>query len=299
MSESVNQEELAASPESLAEARRLLADAPDLRPVAGGTDLMVADPVERADLTRVIDVGRIAELHGIAETADGSVEIGAAVSFDEIRRHPLVTERHPALAAAAAEVGGWQIQTRATLGGNMANASPAGDSLPVLLALGATVVVDGAHGEREVAYDDFHVGYRETALRPGELIVRVRLPAAAGADRPGVRQLFRKVGTREAQAISKLVVALSARLESGAVASVRFAAGSVAATPVRLVAAEEAVADRRPDEETAAAAGEAAAGSVTPIDDVRSTADYRRAVLARVVRRLVLSLAESSQETPS
>lgn len=295
----MSQEELTASPESLAEARRLLADAPDLRPVAGGTDLMVAGPVERADLTRVIDVGRIAELHGIAETADGSVEIGAAVTFDEIRRHPLVAARHPALAAAAAEVGGWQIQTRATIGGNMANASPAGDSLPVLLALGATVVVDGAGGEREVAYDDFHVGYRETALGPGELIVRVRLPAAAGADRPGVHQLFRKVGTREAQAISKLVVALSARLEDGVVASVRFAAGSVAATPVRLAAAEAAVAGRPPDEETAAAAGEAAAGDVTPIDDVRSTADYRRAVLARVVRRLVLSLAASSQEIPS
>ena len=288
--------EVAASPVSLAEACRLLAAAPGLRPVAGGTDLMVAGPLERAAERRVVDVSRIAELHGIEETADGGVALGAATTFAAIRRHPLIAARYPALTSAAGVVGGWQIQTRATLGGNMANASPAGDSLPVLLALGATVVVAGAAGgreiEREIAYDDFHVGYRATALAAGELIVRVLLPPPAA----GSRQAFRKVGTREAQAISKLVVAMVGRVADGAVAGLRLAAGSVAATPVRLHAAERAALGRPCGEATAAAAGEAAAGEVEPIDDVRSTADYRRAVLGRVVRRLVLTLGAGGGE---
>ncbi|HEX2163678.1 MAG TPA: FAD binding domain-containing protein, partial [Thermoanaerobaculia bacterium] len=194
--------EAALRPASIAEAVRAFAAAPDLLPVAGGTDLMVADRLARSARRRVLDLGAIPELGGIREIP-GGLEIGAGVSFDEIGRHPEVRRRFPALAAAAAEVGGWQIQTRATLGGNAANASPAGDSLPVLLALEAVAVLAGPDGERELPYDRFHVAYRETALLPGELIVRFRLPDPP----PGSRQAFRKVGTRKAQAISKLVVA--------------------------------------------------------------------------------------------
>ena len=273
-------------PRSLAEALRRLAEDPDLLPIAGGTDLMVADRLARSERTAVLDVTRLPEL-GRIEPVDGGLEVGAGVTFDALRRHPEVVRRFPALAAAAGEVGGWQIQTRATLGGNVANASPAGDSLPVLLALGATVVVAGPDGEREVPYDRFHVGYRETALGRGELIVRLRLP-----DPPaGSRQAFRKVGTRLAQAISKVVVCGVARVGGdGRLDHLRIAAGSVAATPVRLRAAEAAGEGGAWSEELASAVGRAARGEVTPIDDVRSTAAYRSAVLERVVRRLVLDL---------
>lgn len=278
--------ERALQPSSLSEALRRLADEPDLLPVAGGTDLMVADRLARSARARVLDVTRLPELGGVREV-DGGLEIGAGVTFDALRRHPAVRRRFPALAAAAAEVGGWQIQTRATLGGNAANASPAGDALPVLLALEATVIVAGAGGEREVPYDRFHVGYRKTALRPGELIVRFRLP-----DPPaGSRQAFRKVGTRRAQAISKVVVCGVGRIgEGGRLDHLRLAAGSIAATPVRLRAAEAAGEVGGWSEELASAIGRAAAGEVTPIDDVRSTAAYRAGVLEQVVRRLVHDL---------
>ena len=278
--------ETAVRPRSLDEALRHLGGDPGLLPVAGGTDLMVLDRLARSERTRVLDVAALPELAGVRAVA-GGLEIGAGVTFDALRRHPEVRRRFPALAAAAAEIGGWQIQTRATLGGNAANASPAGDALPVLLALDAVAVLAGPAGEREVPYDAFHVGYRRTALRPGELIVRFRLP-----DPPaGSRQAFRKVGTRRAQAISKLVVAGVGRLgRDGGIDHLRLAAGSVAPTPVRLRAAEAAGEGGARGEERAAAVARAAAGEVTPIDDVRSTAAYRSAVLERVVRRLVLDL---------
>ena len=192
----------------------------------------------------------------------------------------------PALVDAAGQVGGWQIQNRATLGGNLANASPAGDSLPVLLALDATVIAAGHQGFREIPYFGFHVAYRKTALQPGEIIVRIRLPHLP----EGSIQTFRKVGTREAQAISKVVVALTGRVSDGRIAGLRLAAGSVAAVPVRLVATEEAVRGLTPGAEAADRAGREAAREVQPIDDVRSTAEYRRFALERVVRRMMLAL---------
>jgi CO/xanthine dehydrogenase FAD-binding subunit len=248
---------------------------------------MVADPLRRAGLTGVLDLLGVAELAGI-RPLPGGLEIGATTTFSQLRRSPLVARDFPALAAAAAEVGGWQIQNRATLGGNVANASPAGDSLPVLLALGAVVVCAGAGGVREVPYGEFHGGYRRTALRPGEIIARLRLPYPPA----GSVQAFRKVGTREAQAISKVAVAMVGRAEGGRIVELALAAASVAPVPVRLSRAEEAALGRPPGEESAERAGRAAAEEVTPIDDVRSTADYRRFALGRVVRRLVLRLGE-------
>jgi len=283
----------AVSPTSLDEALRHLAETPDLRPVAGCTDLLVTDRLGRARMDRVLDLLSIPGLAAICElseaegsNAPGGVEIGATATFTALRRSSPIRERYPALAQAAGVIGGWQIQNRATIGGNVANASPAGDSLPVLLALGATVLVAGPGVQREIPYDEFHVGYRETALRPGEIVTGFRLPAPP----PGMRQRFRKVGTREAQAISKVVVALAAELEDGAIRELRLAAGSVAATPVRLEEAEAEARGRAVSPKVADRVAEAAAESVQPIDDVRSTALYRRFVLERVVRRLVLSL---------
>ena len=278
------------APRSLAEAVRLLAEDPALVPIAGCTDLMVGEPEALADVPGVLDLLGVRELRGIRE-GDGEVGIGAAMTFAELRAAPLVRECFPALAEAASRIGGWQIQNRATIGGNVVNASPAGDSLPVLQALGARVVVTGIAGERIVPYEEFHTGYRETALARGELVRELVLPLPAA----GSRQLFRKVGTRAAQAISKVVVAMLARIESGRLVSVRLGAGSVAATPVRLRAVEEALLGRAPDAATAELAGRLAAESVEPIDDVRSTAAYRRFALANVVRRMVLQLGREAR----
>lgn len=278
-----------ASPRSLAEAVDFLGGEPTSVVAAGCTDLMVKTPLERAAIGPVLDLLQVQELGGIREIDEGGVEIGATTTFREIGDSPLVREGWPALAAAARVVGGWQIQSRATIGGNAANASPAGDSLPVLLALGATVVCAGPKGRREVPYDDFHVAYRRTALAPGELIAAFRLPRPA----PGAVQAFRKVGTREAQAISKVVVAMHAEMDGGTIRGIRLAAGSVAPVPVRLTAVEHALAGRRADRNAVELARRTAAAAVEPIDDVRSTAGYRRWALGNVVARMVANLAEA------
>jgi xanthine dehydrogenase small subunit len=276
---------IALRPQSLEEAVRHLEGDPGLVPIAGCTDLMVRGPEALHQMDRVIDLLGIPELRGIREVP-GGLEIGAATTFTEIRSSAAVRAAFPALVDAAGQVGGWQIQNRATLGGNLANASPAGDSLPVLLALDAVVVAAGRNGLREIPYSTFHTAYRKTALEPGEIIVRVRLDHLP----EGSIQAFRKVGTREAQAISKVVVALTGRVAEGRIAELRLAAGSVAAVPVRLRATEEAVRGLATGAEAADRAGREAAREVQPIDDVRSTAEYRRFALERVVRRLVLRL---------
>lgn len=275
----------AVSPKSLDEAIQHLSEHPELLPIAGCTDLLVADPEKIEPLPGVMDLLSVPELRGIRWVGE-TLEIGATTTFAEIGAAATIQQNFPSLAEAASKIGGWQIQNRATLGGNIANASPAGDSLPVLLALDAAIVLVGPQGERTMAYSGFHTGYRETAIRPGEIIGRVRLPRP----RPDTVQLFRKVGTREAHAISKIVVALSARVDEGKIVEFRLGAGSVAPVPVRLAPVEEAVLGREADIETADLAGRLAAESVEPIDDVRSTAAYRRFALERVVRRLTLAL---------
>lgn len=277
------------SPRSLKEAVAALSDSPDLIPVAGGTDLLVCPSEERMGMGAVVDLLRIPELHGI-DTVEGGLRVGATTTFSEIRHSRRVRAMFPALAEAAAVVGGWQIQNRATLGGNMANASPAGDSLPVLLALDVMVVMVGPAGWREVAYSDFHLDYRKTALGPGELIAWVHIPTPA----ENTIQAFRKVGTREAQAISKVVVAMSVELRHGSLRNVRIGAGSVAPTPIRLRATEAECEGRTPVASVADRASDTALSEVRPIDDVRSTAAYRSRVLGRVVRRMILNLGSGA-----
>jgi CO/xanthine dehydrogenase FAD-binding subunit len=269
-------------PRDLFEAYALLAANPS-RPIAGGTDVMVAITGELGPIPdRMLDLSRIDALRGISLESDALV-IGARTTYTEIRRSALCRERLPALVEAAATIGAAQIQNRGTLGGNIANASPAGDTLPILLAADATIMVGGQRGEREIAAADFFVDYRKTALAPDELILHVRFPL-----RP-VRELrFRKVGTRRAQAISKVVMALGWRDRgSDGWSDVRVALGSVAATPIRARATEDVLEGARPTPEVADRAAETLAGELQPIDDVRSTADYRRAVSARVLHRLL------------
>lgn len=275
----------ACSPTTLAEAHDALLKG--AIKVAGTTDLLVIDHASGREHAFVLNVLGIAELRGIRLTED-ALSIGAASTFSEIRRSPEILKHAPMIVEAAATIGAAQIQNRATIGGNIANASPAGDSLPALLALGALIVVAGPHGRRAVPYNAFHTGYRQTVLDPAELIERVILPLPA----PAV-QVFRKVGTRAAQAISKVVVAFASDAPVlHTLANVRLAMGSVAAVPLRLKDVEallEGAILSRPLADEAAALVER---TITPIDDVRSSADYRRHVAGAVVRRLLLDLLE-------
>ena len=269
------------TPRHLFEAYERLA-AGATRPIAGGTDIMVAITGELGPIPeRMLDLSRIDALRGISLEADGLV-LGARTTYTEIRRSALCREHLPALVEAAATIGAAQIQNRGTLGGNIANASPAGDTLPVLLAADAVILVGGQRGEREITALDFFVSYRKTALAADELILQVKFPMP-----PGRELRFRKVGTRRAQAISKVVVALAWQDGPKGWSDVRVALGSVAATPIRAAATEAVLEGARPTPEVADRAAETLAGELQPIDDVRSTADYRRAVSARVLHRLL------------
>jgi CO/xanthine dehydrogenase FAD-binding subunit len=229
----------------------------------------------------VLDLWRLEGLRGIDVEGD-VLALGALTTYTAIRRSPVCREHLPALVDAAATIGAVQIQHRGTIGGNVMNASPAGDTLPVLLALDAVLVLGSASGEREVPAGAFWPAYRRTAARPDELLVRVRIPL--GSDR---EQRFRKVGTRRAQAISKVVVAAAWR-GSGPWRDVRIALGSVAPTPIRVVEAEAALEGRDRSAASVEDAVEALGAAIQPIDDVRSTAAYRREAARRVVRRLLL-----------
>ena len=252
-------------------------------PIAGGTDVMVAITGElREPPARMVDLSKIEALRGIA-LEQGGLVLGARTTYTEMRRSALVREHLPVLVEAAATIGAAQIQNRGTLGGNVANASPAGDTLPILLATDATILVGGQRGEREIPVGEFFTGYRTTALAPDELILQVRFPLPKG------RQVrFRKVGTRRAQAISKVVMALAWRDVGGeGWSDVRVALGSVAATPIRATKTEAILNGHHPIPAVADEAAETLASELAPIDDVRSTADYRRTVSARILHRLL------------
>jgi xanthine dehydrogenase small subunit len=255
-------------PRTLREALLLLRHEGPLTPLAGCTDVYVAFQFGSLPARRFLDLSRLSPLQRIREQ-DGGLVIGAMATYTDLIRSRFVRRRLPMLAAAAREVGGPQVRNRGTIGGNIANGSPAGDTLPVLAAADATLVLANADGARRVPFDRFYTGYRATVLRPDELIVAIEVPPVDG------RQWFRKVGTRAAQAISKVVMAA---VRNG---TPRIALGSVAPTVVRLPRTEAAL---------AAGAGIAEAQRVLaeeihPIDDVRSTARYRLRVAANLLGR--------------
>lgn len=257
-------------PRSLDEALGMMRDRGPVVPLAGCTDVYVELNAGRVPAQRYLNLARLDALRGIdligpsgPSGPDGDVlRIGALVTYTELIESRLVAERLPILAAAAREVGGIQIQNRGTLGGNIANASPAGDTLPVLAVADAVIVLASASGTRRVPFASFYTGYRASVRTPDELIVAVEIPPVRG------KQWFRKVGTRAAQAISKIVMA-------GVRDSVpRIALGSVAPTVVRLPETEAHLARGGSLDQ----ASRILAAEIRPIDDLRSTAAYRRQV---------------------
>ena len=257
---------------SLDEALGALSDHPDATVLAGGTDLMVEINRGLRRLSHVVGVSKVPELRRWNIT-DGRVVVGGGVTYTEMMATPLA-DAAPALAQAARTVGSPPIRNAGTLGGNLGTASPAGDTLPVLAALNAEIVVMGPDGERRMALDDFMVGVKRTSLRPGELIVRAEM------DRPRGRQEFLKIGPRNAMVISMAGLALVADHDARAV---RCALGAVAAGIPRARDAEAWVAERIDwdndagvDHAVAAEFGQQVAAASAPIDDHRSSAAYRR-----------------------
>jgi len=252
-------------PRTLREALAMMRDE-RLTPLAGCTDIYVSLQFGTAKEQRYIDIWPIEELRDIS--ADRTMlRIGALATYSAIIASPLVRKRLPMLVAAAREIGGRQIQNRGTLGGNIANASPAGDSLPVLAVADAMIVLRSASGERRVSFNAFYTGYRTSVRRDDELIAAVEVPRVEG------KQYWRKVGTRRAQAISKVMCAAVRGPD------VRIALGSVAPTIVRLSRTERVLADGGGLAEAQAALR----AEISPIDDLRSTADYRRDVSANLL----------------
>lgn len=274
-------------PADLEEALVLLGRDPAALAVAGGTDVVVQLRDGRRRARTLVDLNRL-ELSWIADH-DGHLEIGAGTPMDVIADSPAVRAAAPALAAAAGLVGAWPIQCRATLGGNLANASPAADTVPPLLVAEAELELVSLGGSRTVLLDELLLGPGRTALAPGELIRAVRVPRlpAGGGER------FAKLGPRREQIISMVGVALRAvRGDGGALHQVRIAVGSAAPRVVRARRAEEALEGRRPDDDVRRAALVALQQDIAPIDDVRAPAVYRRLAAATLVDRFAREIAD-------
>lgn len=272
-------------PRSAAEAVSLYARAPQAVPLAGGTDFMVLWNMGERNGRRILDLSAVPQWRGIRKTPAG-LRIGALATHADIRDHAQVRAQLPLLAQACAAVGAAQIQNRGTIGGNIANASPAGDTFPALAVYEATVVAVSANGQRSIPFCEVFAGVKKNNLRPAELIAAVEIPWLR--KRPD-RQLYRKVGTRAAMAISKVVAAGLLWLNpDGTVKELRFALGSVAPTVRRLKSVEEALAGKDPSGPAAPEAGRLLGKDISPIDDIRSTAQYRMRVSRNLLADFLL-----------
>ena len=273
------------SPVTLTEAYALLATPHALKVIAGGTDVMVLMNARVLDAAEFLDIWGIEELRGI--TDEGEVlRVGALTTYTQLIRSELIQRHVPALVAASRTVGAIQIQNRGTIGGNIVNASPAGDSLPVLAAYDAELEIGSARGIRRAAFNGFYSGYRQTMLQADELLLAVRIPKLAEAE----KDFFWKVGTRRAQAISKTVMAVRARVDGQRIESIGVGVGSVAPTVVRAPKTERLLTGAPVTTALTSEARDLIAQEVTPITDLRSTEHYRRTVTGNVLVKFLRQL---------
>jgi CO/xanthine dehydrogenase FAD-binding subunit len=280
------------APPTLTEALQTLADDPRYSPIAGGTELMVALSAGRLPQKHLLSINHLRELRFIDTTAE-AITIGSGTTFTDIRKHAVIACDLPLLAQAASWTGSIANQNRGTLGGNIVNASPAADSPPALLAYDAALTLISASGSRTLPYADFHLSYKKTALRPGELLHSIRVERRF----TNYRSYTRKVGTRNAQAISKVAIAALALVSEGerrVIQDIRIGAASLRETPTRCSAAERALLKQplTPASLPALIAGARAAlaTEARPIDDIRSTAKYRAAVAANLLEEFLRGL---------
>ncbi|HKW35560.1 MAG TPA: FAD binding domain-containing protein [Candidatus Acidoferrum sp.] len=255
-------------------------------PVAGGTDVMVLYAAGKLTPRKLVSVFGLRELLGI-EVSPSEIRIGAACTYTDIRTHKDISDEFPMLVRSAAWTGGIANQNRGTLGGNIANASPAGDSLPVLLAYDAEIILVSARGERRVPYRSFHTGYKQSLLAPDEIIRTICVPRKF----VGYFSYAKKVGARNAQAISKVFLAALGRLSKGKIADIRLAAGSVAPIPIRLTQTERVLINQPISTSLLETCRRVVAEEIQPINDIRSTAEYRTVVLGNLVAEFLEGLA--------
>lgn len=275
------------SPRTLADVYGLLSERGGaVKIIAGGTDLMVLMNAHMLDAAEFLDIWRVNELRGITDEGD-ALRIGALTTYTQLIKSEFVQQHAPSLVAASRTIGAIQIQNRGTIGGNIVNASPAGDSLPVLAAYDADVEVGSARGTRRVAFNQFYLGYRRSVLEPDELVLAVRVPKL----KEGERDFFWKVGTRRAQAISKTVMAAKARVDDEKINSISIAVGSVAPTVVRAPKTEHLLTGAHLTATLMEEARQMIAQEITPITDLRSTEHYRRTVTGNVLVKFLRQLA--------
>jgi CO/xanthine dehydrogenase FAD-binding subunit len=274
------------APGSLNAVLDLIASAPgQWTPIAGGTELMVAFAAGRLSAGKLVSLWDIKEIRFIKASPE-SLTIGAGTTFSDLRSNPIVATEFPLLDEAASWIGAIANQTRATVGGNLVNGSPAADSSPALLVYDADVELISIHGKRRFPYSQFHTGYKQNAMTADELMFAVHLPRRFS----GHRHYIRKVGTRRAMAISKVALAAAARMNGQRIDEIRVAAASLAPFPARLVDTETVLAGKVFDTVLIESARQALLAEVQPIDDIRSTAEYRKQVGANLLREFLLSL---------
>ncbi len=267
------------TPASLNDVLALLGNEPGAwKPFAGGTDLMVLLEAGKLPHRNYVNIWPLSELRGI-EITDEHVTLGALTTYTEVQANAVLQREFPMLCQAASETGGLAIQNRGTLGGNVVNASPAADSPPALLAYDAEIELVSSGGSRWLPYDGFHRGYKQMTMRADELLARIRLPRRTS----DMQQYYRKVGTRKAQAISKVCFAGVVRMEDTRVTDVRVVLGSVAPIVLRCKQTEDAISGKEINDDTVKLARETLLREIVPIDDVRSTANYRLRVAANLL----------------
>jgi len=276
-------------PATLNEALDVLArDSGTWKAFAGGTDLMVLLEAGKLPHQNYVNIWNLKELRGI-EVTDDQVILGALTTYTEVQNHPVLQTEFPMLCEAARETGGIAIQNRGTLGGNIVNASPAADSPPALLAYDAELELISKTGERRVPYSSFHRGYKQMDIRPDELVRAIRLPRSTG----GLTHYYRKVGTRKAQGNSKICFAATAQINDARVSHLRIALGSVAPIPLRCFETERALLNHLLNEDSTEAAVSTFAKEISPIDDIRSSRDYRLHVSINLLRDFLTRLLNS------
>ena len=289
MRSNASQFELTAPASLNAVLQQLAADPGKYTPLAGGTEIMVALGTGRLPQKPLLNILHLNELRFIREEP-GSITLGANTTFTDIRNSAAIARELPLLIQSASWTGAIANQNRGTLGGNIVNASPAADNPPVLLVYGASITLISTSGTRTIPYSDFHLGYKKTVLRPDELVHSVTIPTGF-AD---YRQYIRKVGTRNALAISKIALAGLARVENETLTEIRLGAASLTDRPIRCVAAEAALQGQSlaPQhlEATIRAGRAALASEAKPIDDIRSTAKYRAAVAENLLEEFLRQL---------
>jgi CO/xanthine dehydrogenase FAD-binding subunit len=267
------------APDSLEAVVALLAKDPGVwLPIAGGTDVMVLYGAGTLRARKLVSIWNLRELRDIEESSD-EIAIGAACTYTDLRRHPAIAREFPMLARAASWTGGIANQNRGTLGGNIANASPAADCLPALLAYDAELTLTSIRGERRISYRGFHTNYKKTTMEVDELIRAIHLKKKFAS----YLSYARKVGARQSQAIAKVSIAVLGRVADGVIEDIHIALGSVAPIPLRLEKLERELTGKEPAQFTADELKRAVAAEIAPIADIRSTAEYRSTVAGNLV----------------